>query len=188
MLRSTTAMREIRQCSARERMRSSSSSRLESVRAASRVANSRAVASMSNPPSSAECVRTSSSADISATSAAKSICKAHSRALRREPIKYYQEQPQRRAGLFAALLKSFLVKIYQFHRRHGGFKTLVSQLHSRAIDCLIDRVSSDDTEYYRNSRCQSSMRNSVRDFTGNVIKMRRLSANDRAETNDCVKL
>src|ERR1043165_1370840 len=86
MLRSTTAMREIRQCSARERMRSSSSSRLESVRAASRVANSRAVSSRSDSPSSAQYLRTTSSAGISATSAAKSICKAHSRALRREPI------------------------------------------------------------------------------------------------------
>src|SRR4030095_14246485 len=79
-------MREIRQCSARERIRSSSNSRFANVPDARRVENVRAVSSSSDSPSSAQYIRTTSSAGISATSAAKSICKAHSRALRREPI------------------------------------------------------------------------------------------------------
>ena len=56
------------------------------------------------------------------------------------------------------LFESFLVKIYQFHRRRGGFKTLVSQLDAGAIDCLVHRVGSYDPENNRHSSFQSRLR------------------------------
>src|SRR5205814_8807042 len=79
-------MREMRQCSARDRIRSSTSCRFASVPSASRVANSCAPGSKSPSANSDQKVRARSSPRVPATSAAKSICKAHSRALRREPI------------------------------------------------------------------------------------------------------
>src|SRR6185369_6139450 len=171
MFRSTTAMREIRQCSARERIRSSSNSRFANVPDASRVENARAVSSRSDSPSSAQYIRTTSSAGISATSAAKSICKAHSRALRREPIKYYQNTGviHRLHRFFllcnlrnlwitsVASLECFLIKIYQLNRRHGGFKPFVPEFHTRTIERLIDRVRCNDSEYDRQSARQTCM-------------------------------
>src|SRR5260370_42526672 len=79
-------MRAMRQCSARDRIRSSTSARFVRVPRASLVANSRACGSSSPSANSGQQVRARSSPRVPATSAAKSICKAHSRALRREPI------------------------------------------------------------------------------------------------------
>ena len=89
---------------------------------------------------------------------------------------------------FCGFTESFLVKIYQFHRRHGGFKSLVPQFHAGAIDSLIDRVGRDDAEYYRKSGGQCCMRNSVRHFARDVIEMRSLTTDNSTETNDCIKL
>src|SRR5215216_1309895 len=85
-------------------------------------------------------------------------------------------------------IECFLVKIYQLHRRHGGFEPFVAKLHPRTIDSLIDCVGSDDAEDDRQAGCQRCMRNSARHFARDVIEMRRLAANDRTETNDCIKL
>src|SRR2546423_9586127 len=81
----------MRQCSARDLIRSSISLRCDSVPSARRVANSRPCSSSSPSANSDQNVRANSSARVSATSAAKSICKAHSRALRREPINLKNE-------------------------------------------------------------------------------------------------
>ena len=81
------------------------------------------------------------------------------------------------------LLKDFLVKIYQLYRRGGGFKTLVTQLNSSAIDRLVHCVCSYNSEDYGHSRLQSCFADSSGYFSSDVFEMRSLAANDRAETN-----
>src|SRR5947207_3367449 len=177
----------MRQCSARERMRASTSSRFASVPSAKRVANSRASGSISPSANSDQKPRASSSPHVPETSAAKSICKAHSRALRREPI--IQLRPTTRdPDRSGFCTKSFPIKINQFYRCRGRFETLVAQLNPGAIVCLILILRRNDAKQQRHSGLQARGADAARGFSGDVFKVRRLSANDHAQTNHRVEL
>src|SRR5438105_1080206 len=187
-------MREMRQCSARDRIRSSTSCKLSSVPSASRVAKSCAPGSNSPSANSDQKVRARSSPRVPATSAAKSICKAHSRALRREPIKVGAPTSGRRfAGTLPRTLparyrprfraKNFLIKISQLNRRPGRFVAFIVQLLSGAIDCLIDIVCRNDAKQQRYAGLQACLADPARGLGGDVIEVWRLSSDDHSETN-----
>src|SRR5260370_27286395 len=200
-------MRAMRQCCARDRIRSSTSARFVRVPSASLVANSRAWGSSSPSANSDQKVRARSSPRVPATSAAKSICKAHSRALRREPIislrrvlnfelrtlissaKYKVLSTKARNQYFrSSLFESFPIQTCQFHRRCGGLKTLIAELNSGAVDGLIDILRGNDAKQQRHARLQTGLADAARGFAGDVIKVRCLSANDHPQTNHGVKL
>ncbi len=82
------------------------------------------------------------------------------------------------------LPKDFLIKIRQFHRRRGGFKSLVTQLDASTINRLINRVCSYNSENYRHSCLQTCLANSSGDFRSDVFEMRSLTADDCAQAND----
>jgi hypothetical protein len=84
--------------------------------------------------------------------------------------------------------KSFLVKIDQFHRRGGGFKPLVPQLDSRAINCLVYRVGSYHSENYGHSRLQRRFPDTSRHFAGDVLEVWGLTTNNCTDADDRIKL
>ena len=86
------------------------------------------------------------------------------------------------------LFKNFLVKIYQFDRRGGGFKTLVTQLDSCAVDCLVNSIGSNNSKNYWHSGLQPCLRDATRYFTGDVLEVGSLTTNDCTETDDRIKL
>jgi hypothetical protein len=86
------------------------------------------------------------------------------------------------------LLQDFPVKISQLHRRRGGFKSLVTQLDSRAINRLVDRVCSYNSVNYRHARLQTCFTDSSCDLSGDVFEMRSLTADDCANANHGIKL
>ena len=86
------------------------------------------------------------------------------------------------------LFQNFPVKINQLHRRGGRFKALVPQLDAGAVDCLVNRVCSYNSENYRHSCLQTCFADPASNFTGDVFEMRSLAANNRTKANDRIKL
>ena len=84
---------------------------------------------------------------------------------------------------FILSFKRFLVKIHQFDRRHRGLEPLVALLCTRAIDRLLERVRGDDAIDHGHAGLHAGLRDPFGNFAGDVFEVRRLSANDRAETN-----
>src|SRR5688572_5981264 len=175
------AMREMRQCSALERMRSSRAARFASVPVASRLANSRAGSSVSASHSSAQYMRTSSSARTSETSAAKSICKAYSRALRREPITISKSSGtdfslccllnhRLKSVPLNSFLEAFPVQICQLDSRRSSLEPLVTQLNPGAIDRLLECVRRDNAKQHRHACLHSCLGNAPRYFACDVFE------------------
>ena len=88
----------------------------------------------------------------------------------------------------SSFIKRFLVKIHQFDSRHCGFEPLITLLGARPIDGLLECVRGDDAIYHRHARLHARLSDALRNFAGDIFKVRRLSANDGAQTDHGIEL
>src|SRR5262249_26773071 len=89
---------------------------------------------------------------------------------------------------YSSLPKFFPIKISQLHRRGRGFESLVPRLDSGAVHRLFDIVSRNDAKEQRHTSFQTCFAYAARGFGRDVIKVRGLSADNRAQTNYRVEL
>jgi hypothetical protein len=88
----------------------------------------------------------------------------------------------------SSFIKSFLVKIHQFDRRHRGFESLVTLFGACPIDGLFERVRGHDAIDYGYASLHAGLCDALGNLAGDVFKVRSLPANHRAQTDDCVEL
>src|SRR5919106_5717951 len=89
---------------------------------------------------------------------------------------------------FSSRFECCPVKIIQLHRRHGGFKPLVAELHTGTVDSLVDCIGGDDAENDRQSTLEACLGDTARDLVRNIVEVWGLTTNNRTQTDDCIKL
>jgi len=101
---------------------------------------------------------------------------------------YFEYKRQVQSTKQKVLVESFSIKIHQFNRRRRGFETLVTQLYSGAIDCLIHILGCDNPKQQWHAGFHSCFADAPSHLASDVFKVRRLTADDHAEANHGIEL
>src|SRR5437763_13372689 len=94
----------------------------------------------------------------------------------------------KRAAFYSSLITHHrFIKIDHLDGRHGGLEPLVPGLDPRAVYRLFERVGGDDAVEHGHARREGGMCDTLRHLGGDVLEVRRLPADDRAEADDGVE-